>query len=284
VFFKRVKCKYCGRVFSRSLRQVNEARKFGWRTFCSSACQSGAKNFQLTLSCSRSGCNKVFKRIRNQYLKFGVAYCSRTCAAIVNNKKYPKRSALVRQCVYCGRDFVSRKKYCSRLCKDKDHTISKETLINKIRTFYKKERRIPLKREFGSYRAIRGRFGTWNNAILEAGFNPNPVMFANKFVSKDGHKCDSMAERIIDDWFYSRKTRHERNTPYPGNHGLKVDFKVGDFWVEFFGLSGEHKRYDQLKRKKLRLAKKFGLKLVAIYPRHLFPKSKLSEKFAFLLK
>lgn len=217
-------------------------------------------------------------------MKFGHAYCSMTCAAIVNNTKYPKRPGLVKQCAYCGKNFVSRKKYCSRPCKDKGTQINKETLLKQIRAFFKKEGRIPLKREFRSYRAVRGRFGTWNNAIKEAGFKPNPVMFADKFVSKDGHKCDSLAERIIDDWFYSRKTKHERSFPYPGGQGLKVDFKIGSFWVEFFGLSGEHKRYDQLKRKKIRLAKKLDLNLVKIYPNDLFPKSKLSDKFTFLLR
>ena len=217
-------------------------------------------------------------------MKFGVAYCSRTCAAIVNNVKYPKRPGVVKICAYCGQEFISRKKFCSRMCKDKGQVINREKLIKKINDFVKKSGRIPLKREFPNDHAVRARFGTWNNAIKEAGFNPNPVMFAKKFISKDGHKCDSLTERIIDDWFYSRKTKHERSYPYPGDHGLSVDFKIGDYWVEFFGLSGEHKRYDQLKRKKIRLARKLGLNLVKIYPKDLFPKSKLSEKFEFLLK
>lgn len=176
---------------------------------------------------------------------------------------------MVKKCAFCGKDFKS---------------IPAEELIFKIRTFVKKCGRIPLKREMLNYHAFRSRFGTWNNAIKTAGFDPNPVMFANKHIASDGHKCDSLAERIIDDWFYARQTEHERSTPYPGDYGLKVDFKVRDYWVEFFGLSGEHKRYDRLKRKKIRLAKKLNLKLVGIYPKDLFPKSRLAEKFTFLLK
>jgi hypothetical protein len=280
----KVRCDECQKIFTRSLRQVNEGKKFRWNSYCSSKCQSKAKNFQIRLVCSRTGCRKVFKRKRAAYLKSGIAYCSRTCAAIVNNHKFPKKPGIVKKCAYCGANFVSGKKYCSRGCKDKGQVIGREELLMKIRDFVKEEKRIPLKREFRNYHAIRARFGTWNNAIKEVGFTPNPVMFAKKYISKDGHRCDSFAERIIDDWFYARNTKHERDIPYPGGQKLKVDFRVGKYWIEFFGLAGQHKRYDQLKRKKIRLAKKLKLDLVRIYPRDLFPKGKLNEKFSFLLK
>ena len=202
----------------------------------------------------------------------------------MSNIKHPRNPGLVKKCAFCGKDFKSRKKYCSLACKNKGSVIPAKELISKIETFVKKHGRIPLKREMLNYHAFRSRFGTWNKAVKAAGFVPNSVMFAKKVISKDGHKCDSLAERIIDDWFYSRKTKHERSYPYPGNQGLSVDFRIGDYWVEFFGLSGQHRRYDQLKRKKIRLARKLGLNLVKIYPKDLFPKSKLSEKFMFLLE
>lgn len=62
-----------------------------------------------------------------------------------------------------------------------------------------------------------------------------------------------------------------RNFPYPGNQGFTVDFKIGNNWIEFFGLSGQSKRYDQLKRRKLRLARKYNIKVVEIYPKDIFP-------------
>ncbi|MFZ5932945.1 MAG: homing endonuclease associated repeat-containing protein [Patescibacteria group bacterium] len=202
----------------------------------------------------------------------------------MSNISHPRNPGVVKKCAFCGKNFKSRKKYCSRPCKDKGSTIPAEELILKIKTFVKRHGRIPLKREMLNYHAFRLRFGTWNQAVKAAGFIPNPVMFANKFVAKDGHKCDSLAERIIDDWLYARKIKHERNTLYPGDQGLKVDFKVRNYWVEFFGLSGESRKYDRLKRKKLRLAKKLNLKLVGIYLKDLFPKGRLTERFAFLLE
>lgn len=152
--------------------------------------------------------------------------------------------------------------------------IPKSNLLDQIKGFVKGNGRIPYKWEIGHYSAIRGRFGTWNKAIKAAGFKPNPVIFAKKHVANDGDKCDSLAEKIIDDWLYARKIKHERNFHYPGSEGFTVDFKIGDFWIEFFGLSGELKRYDELKERKLKLAKKNKLNLIEIYPKDIFPLSK----------
>ncbi|GAI04393.1 unnamed protein product, partial [marine sediment metagenome] len=82
---------------------------------------------------------------------------------------------------------------------------SKKHLITKIRKFYFKNGRIPLKREFNMYREYQQRFGSWNNAIKLAGFKPNQVIFSKKFIAKDGHICDSYAEQIIDDWLFKYK-------------------------------------------------------------------------------
>ena len=96
-------------------------------------------------------------------------------------------------------------------------------------------------------------------------------MFAKKYIAKDGDKCDSLSEKIIDDWLNARKIKHIRNFSYPGNEGFTVDFKVGDFWIEFFGLSGGLRRYDDLKKRKLKLAKRYKLKIIEIYPKDIFP-------------
>jgi hypothetical protein len=108
-----------------------------------------------------------------------------------------------------------------------------------------------------------------------AGFDPNPVMFAKKYYTNDGHRCDSLSEKIIDDWLYARNINHEINYPYPGSCGFTTDFKIGKSWIEFFGLSGHLKKYDELKLKKIRLAKLHKLKIIEIYPEDLFPKNRL---------
>jgi len=202
----------------------------------------------------------------------------------VSNTKHPRNPGVVKKCAFCGKDFKSKEKYCSRPCKDKGSTIPANELILKIRTFVQKHGRIPLKREMLNYHAFRSRFGSWNTAIKTAGFTPNPVMFAKKYTANDGHKCDSLSEKIIDDWFYARNIDHKRSCPYPNDRGLTVDFKVGDYWVEFFGLSGEHKRYDELKSEKIELVKKYKLKFISVYPEDLFPTSKLEAVLNLAIK
>jgi len=151
-------------------------------------------------------------------------------------------------------------------------------IVSEIKDFVKKNERIPFKQEYAHSHAARLRFGTWNKAIEASGFKSNPVMFAKKHVAKDGDKCDSLAEKIIDDYLSDRKIKHIRNSPYPGNDGFTVDFKIGYYWVEFFGLSGQLKEYDRLKKRKLKLVKELGINLVKIYPNDL---NKLSEKLTF---
>jgi len=152
-----------------------------------------------------------------------------------------------------------------------------------ISDFFTKNGRIPLKREmYTCYHVARNFYGTWNKAIEAAGFKPNPVMFSKKCIAKDGHKCDSLAEKIIDDYLYSNKIIHVRNFQYPGNKKFTVDFKIEDMWVEFFGLSGQLKRYDELMSQKLDIVKRYKLKLIKLYLRDLFPKNKLSKKLSSL--
>lgn len=160
----------------------------------------------------------------------------------------------------------------------------KEEVLQKIKEFEKLNGRIPVKKEmYGPYSKARDVFGTWNKAIKTAGFKPNPVMFANRYLAKDGHWCDSLAEKIIDEWFHSKGIAHERSVPYPEFKKMTCDFVVNKFYIEFFGLEGEHREYTKHVHKKRRLAKKYNLKLIEIKPIHLFPKNKLDQVLSFLI-
>jgi len=280
----KVKCAFCGKEFFKTRGRINEVKKSGWKTYCSIICQGKAKNKQQLLKCSNPKCNNVFKRkpsdIRSSY-----NYCSRSCAVVVNNSKVPKRKKIIikARCKCCGKKFIQKEQaiYCSRKCKDNDQIINNEEILKQIRDFYKRHNQIPLKREFAHYDAARGRFGTWNKAIEAAGFEPNPVMFAKKHIANDGHKCDSFAEKIIDDWLASRKIKHERSVSYPKDKSLTVDFVIGHNWVEFFGLAGVINDYDKLIKKKRRLCEKANLPLIEIYPKDLFPVNNLLKILKF---
>ena len=136
---------------------------------------------------------------------------------------------------------------------------------------------------YGPYSKARDVFGTWNKAIEAAGFQANPVMFSKKYIARDGHACDSLAEKIIDEWFRSKGIVHERSVPYPEFKKMTCDFVVNNIFIEFFGLKGELKEYDRLVKLKRRLSRKYKLKLVEIKPTHLFPKNKLDQVLGFLV-
>lgn len=275
----KVTCVTCSKTFSRSKGRINEAKKFGWKQFCSAKCLARSKMNGQMLVCINPKCRKRFYRAFRDINKEGRNFCSRSCAVKINNSRYPKRKAPIKNCLYCGRTFkaTGRRAYCSRKCKDSAQVISKNEILAKIKEFYKREGRIPFKEEFPHYNAAQERFGTWNKAIEAAGFEPNPVIFSKKFIAKDGHICDSFAEKIIDDWLYDRRIKHIRSVPYPKNKKLTVDFVTKNNWIEFWGLKGVIKRYDELVKQKRRLCRKYNLSLIELYPKDLFPINHLSE-------
>ena len=154
---------------------------------------------------------------------------------------------------------------------------SETDLLDKIRQFQLENGRVPLKREFNDLRIYRSVFGSWNNAVIKAGFDPNPVLFAKKFIAQDGHMCDSFTEHIIDNWLHARGISHRRNVKY-GNTKLSADFGLQDnILVEYFGLAGVQKEYDEIIRRKRALCKQYDLTLVEIYPHDMYPKNRLSS-------
>ena len=238
-----------------------------------------------TFYCINPSCNKLIVRNHWEIESSGKIFCSNSCAATINNKtrnqKRPKRHCSNKSCY---KEIERGRKYCSVKCQWTVNSVSdeeyKEIIIDKIKEFYKNNGRIPFKQEmWGIYNAVRKIFSTWNKAVIAAGFKPNPVKFANKYIAEDGHKCDSLAEKIIDDWLFTRKIKHETKVPY-SHHNMTADFKIGNIYVEFFGLQGQHERYDKLVKEKEALWKEKNLKIIKIYPNDLFPKNKLDQIFA----
>lgn len=247
--------------------------KFNWKQYCSIKCQHAAKYKQVEVKCSNPNCQNTFKRTPGQISKLGNFFCSSSCAAAINNKKFPKRSPSPKTCT------SFRKKSTDiniNTCKYKRSVIPKEKIIEEIRIFYTVNNRIPFREEFFHRKAAKLRFGTWNEAIKAAGFIPNPVRFAKKHMAEDGHPCDSLSEKIIDDWLSKNKIPHEINVPYQ-NTKFTADFKVKNYFIEFFGLRNGLDRYDLLMKEKIRLIKQNRLKLIAIYPKDIFPESKLDK-------
>jgi Homing endonuclease associated repeat len=159
----------------------------------------------------------------------------------------------------------------------------REELTLKIKHFYARHGRIPLKRELNAFAVFRRHFGSWNNAIIAAGFEPNPILFAKKFVACDGHRCDSFTEKIVDDWLSARHIHHERNWRYAGTKMTADFFVYPGMVIEFFGLAGVQKKYDALIDIKRKFCATHGMNLIELYPRDVFPADGLRGKLDFLL-
>lgn len=156
-------------------------------------------------------------------------------------------------------------------------------VLKKIQSFFRAHGRIPLKCEFNMYHTCKRLFGGWNNAVVAAGFEPNPVYFAKRVKARDGHQCDSFLECVIDDWLSRRGITHTRHFRY-GHTRMTADFFMSpNFVVEFFGLAGVQRQYDQLIQAKRSFCKRHGYQLIQIYPDDLLPKDRLSELLGFLL-
>lgn len=260
----------------------------GWKQFCWLECQSKSKNKQSTYSCGNVSCKKKFKRKYSQVEKSFIHFCSHKCSAHFYGLKSRKDHNHLCDLPSCNRiveTTTGRKRFCSPECLYKFKTQSsydQAKIVIKIREFYEKYSRIPAKYELQAlYAPARRFFGAWNKAIIAAGYEPNPVMFAKHHIALDGHRCDSLAERIVDDFLYRRGIIHKINVPYPWMNGMTADFVVGKIWIEIFGLEGEHKRYDELKRTKLSLAKQHNIHILSISLREVY-RDGLQKKLAIL--
>lgn len=118
-------------------------------------------------------------------------------------------------------------------------------------------------------------FGSWFQALYDAKLIESIVTPRGvKCLSKDGHVCNSLAEKQIDDWLFDNNIEHKKEPMYPKHLKLnpkgrkRADWLVNDIYVEYFGLIGSQ-QYDLNLLEKLQLVDELNLKLVEIYPKDL---------------
>lgn len=266
----------------RKTRQINESIKLGLNNYCSSSCQREGKNNQKLVKCENPNCQKSLYRKASAVSRHN--FCNHSCAALVLNRlRQPK----LKRCsgIKCQNFVPTSKKYCSQTCIPSRVKYTKEILTQYILHFAHANKRIPTKKEFNAHwYSYKLQFGTWNNAIKSAQLSPNQCRFTHKYLANDGHVCDSLSEKIIDDWLLVRKITHQKSIYYPDQNKFKTDFLVnGKYWIEFLGLKNELKSYDLSYKRKLEIAEKGGIKIIELFPGDLFPINRLSEKLGFLL-
>ena len=280
---RKVKCANCKKSFYKNRWHVEENLRLGYNFYCSLNCLSEHKRTGKRLICENDLCRKEFYREKHAVLQHN--YCSQSCAAVVNNYKFPRWPA--RYCKIC-KVVVKREgtPYCSIECgKIGRFKYTKKEILRLIKKYHNGTGRIPAKREVLdiSNKAVN-LFGSWNNAIIAAGLMPNRShdhrMYKRVATNAlDGHTCDSISEAIIDNWLTEHHVTHQRDVRYPKTNHL-ADWSIeGNVFIEYFGLANDSPRYDRAVRKKRNLCRRHGIKLVEIYPQDLYPKVILDDKF-----
>jgi len=199
------------------------------------------------------------------------------------------KSRLEISCIVCGKIFKQyrNKKCCSSKCgkiyQFGSSPYTKEEMINKIVEISKKINRTPQRRE--CQRKLSGAavkfFGSWNKLMEHCGLKPNHSKYQKIRVKcNDGHMADSISEKMVDEWLFENKIKHERSKIYPGNNGMfNCDFYLPDYdiWLEYFGLIGQVEEYDKGVELKRQIAKDNNLNFIEIIPSDLYPKNRLDS-------
>jgi len=306
--FIGVRCSFCGLKFNKTIHRYKESIKNGWNFYCSKNCGDLARSKKIDTKCHNCGKDIVIENNRHQKSKN--VFCSKSCSATYNNSnrkisnktrdkirqslnKYHKKRGSSKNkisCACCGKLFKAtrdRTRCCSEKCgkiyQFGSQPYTKEDVINGILNKYNETGRTPQRRDCLSrvVSAASRLFGTWNKAVKECGLKPNSSKYQKiRLKCLDGHMGDSISEKIVDDWFFNNGMAHERNKKYP-NSNMNCDFYFTnlDLWVEYFGLLGECKEYDEIVSLKREIVKRNGLRFVELSCVDLYPDIKLNEIF-----
>lgn len=124
-----------------------------------------------------------------------------------------------------------------------------------------------------SYEKFVDEFDSWLQALILAGVLEGGVQRTPRGVrciANDGHVCNSLAEKTIDDWLHVRNIQHEKEPVYPYHVHLnpsrmRADWKVKDVLIEYAGLMDDPTYATKMKTKQ-DLAKNFGISLIVLEP------------------
>jgi len=166
---------------------------------------------------------------------------------------------------------------------NKHHNYTDEYLLGQLRKFYNEHGFITYdffndNKDYPSTSVIERRFGSWSNALRMANIpiERTGAYFGKTCVALDGHLCDSIGERVIDDLLYNNNIRHVLHYPYP-HHDLyndklllKSDFYLPDkeLYIEYLGMQDVKgkigKKYREYISRKKMLAKEYDLRILWI--------------------
>jgi hypothetical protein len=136
---------------------------------------------------------------------------------------------------------------------------------------------------------FKKKFGSWFRALVESDVLKNGILATTRGVrciAKSGNECNSLDEMFVDNWLFENNIISIKEPLYP-SHPIynksgrrRADWKVDDYFIEYFGLKGEE-AYDVKTKEKLLLAECLNLKLISIFPSDL---NNISAKLDILMR
>jgi len=178
--------------------------------------------------------------------------------------------------------------FLKNLPKERFHEAMK-ILIN-IHPYSESQRafEFPYKKPKEGYKTYKDKFGNWLRVLILAGVLEGYVRKTARgtfCLAEDGDLCLSMKEKVLDDWLFRNFLKHDKEPKYPKDNtfnpkgNLRADWKVGNFYIEYFGLAGS-RDYDKKTEIKRNLCSKQNIKLIEIYEKDI---SNLNKKLGVLL-
>lgn len=112
---------------------------------------------------------------------------------------------------------------------------------------------------------LHGATRVWAESRIRAfGIPIRPGGWKHKvFVAKDGHRVKSTYEKRVDDWLYEHGVLHEYEPLAPFNHKCHADFRVGDTYIEIWGVT-DNEIYKERQAYKIEQYEILGINLISI--------------------
>lgn len=101
--------------------------------------------------------------------------------------------------------------------------------------------------------------------LTEAGveFRKDGWKGGKRYPCKDGHEARSLYEQRVDDWLHDHGLEHEVEPAYPWDRRYRADFRVGDTYIEVWGVT-DNEKYQDRKRMKIERCKAESIPLIQI--------------------
>ncbi|HFC9348521.1 TPA: hypothetical protein QFD63_001873 [Enterococcus faecium] len=275
------KCLFCGEDFSPK----------SWnQKYCSQKC---AKS--VVVRCAQCG-KKIIRRKR----KDGIYFCCRHCSEVYNGRSVKtnceycgkefsaKVSSLIygygkycskdchnrsmqiknfEKCPQCGKEFltgnnkINKRKYCSKTCMKEAFSVPIEKDI--LQELYVEQDLTS--REVGQVIKRSKKVVLDYLKKYDISIKPDGIQKHAKILCKDGHLVRSHYEKAFDNYLFKLGIEHEYEVRLPFNKRCACDFKIGEVYVEIWGLM-TWKTYREGRERKLKLYRDNNCLLLEIFP------------------